>query len=1418
MVKNTTLFEVAWEVCNKVGGIHTVVSTKALQACEQFGENYYLFGPDLGQKNGFEETQEPAWETLERIAKVNGLKCRFGRWKIPGRPKVILINFKDRYNQNQLLYELWQDYGVDSLTGGWDYVEPVMFSTACGDAIAAFYRGVVEPNEGAAVAQFHEWMCGAGILALKKKAPAVATVFTTHATMLGRSMAGGGLDIYAQMNQINPQREAASYNVTAKCSMEAIAAREADCFTTVSTITADEAAAFLSRRPDCVTPNGLDLRTIPDYSSNRTAPLACRAKILEAASRLLRHRLPQETRIVMISGRYEFHNKGIDLFLDAMAGVNKDLWESGISVLALCAVMGGHTGPDEAALSGDPDRRPEKGTNWITSHHVYDGPRDPILQACARTHLDNRPENPVQVLFIPAALDGQDGFLNLTYDEVLSACDLGAFPSWYEPWGYTPQEAAAFAVPTVTTDLSGFGQWARGIDEKGERGVTIIPRSRCSYEDTVEKLRSYLVSFVRLSGESLERIRSSVRKLAELSDWKIFYRQYLNAYTLAEENAAIRGSAQPSTTIDDDKLESVFSGASSTTPLLHGFTSTAKLPAPLSRLRELALNLWWTWHPEYWDLFRQISPALWESSGHNPLELFSKVDHGRFVELAEDAAYKALYDQAAAELDEYMSVAPGCASPHITPSHPVAYFSTEYGIHESLPIYSGGLGVLSGDHLKSASDLNIPLVGVGLLYKSGYFTQSISPEGKQVAQYPENNFRLLPVTRVKNQQTGEHLNVTLDFPGRTLYARVWKVQVGRIPLYLLDTDTPKNTEEDRKITAQLYVADRDTRIRQEIVLGMGGVRMLGALKLHPVTYHMNEGHSAFMVLERIRSQCLTRGLSFEAARELVRGDSVFTTHTPVDAGNEKFSMDLMHRYFDGWVKQLGLTWQDLQNLGCPEGQSGSFEMTLLALNHAFHSNGVSRLHGGVSRAMWQPNWKGIPTDEVPIGHITNGVHLASYAGEPVRTLLNNELDERWTSLKPEDAQWDKLREIPDEHLWDAKQSQKKELLNLLNANLPGIFKKNGTPRAEQRRIADALKEAPLIIGFARRFAPYKRAALIFADLKRLERILCDPERPVILVFAGKAHPADVQGAELIQKVIQISRQPEISGRIFFIENYNLAVARAMVQGCDVWLNTPRRPYEASGTSGMKAAVNGTLNLSVSDGWWCEGANGSNGWTIGPKVTSLSDAPQEQSDYSDAESLYTLLEEEIIPLYFSQDKNGIPHQWLKYVKNCIATLSPQFSSNRMVAQYLDECYSPAASRHSRLRADNCLLPRVLSEWKKDVGARFQSLKIDQVQINGLRQNSIACTEPLSVRAVVVPGAMKPEELEIQFVAGRSDLRDFTVKPDAVTLALEGKDSQNRLIYKGTYTPTHNGRYLYGIRALPVTEGLASHFDTKLIVWG
>jgi starch phosphorylase len=705
-----------------------------------------------------------------------------------------------------------------------------------------------------------------------------------------------------------------------------------------------------------------------------------------------------------------------------------------------------------------------------------------------------------------------------------------------------------------------------------------------------------------------------------------------------------------------------------------------ELPEEVSGLRELAYNLWWTWNPRARRMFSSIYPGLW-AIYRNPVELLINIEPHHWESLLEDETFLTTYKTVLREFHTYMSTKDTWFAKH-HPEYqggPFGYFSTEFGWHESLHGYSGGLGVLSGDHCKSASDLGLPFVAVGLLYQHGYFEQEIEPDGRQQHFYPNYDFSRLPV-RALLGENGRQLTVGVDFPGRTVYARVWLAQVGRVPALLLDTDTTKNDPADRPITGQLYVGGRDMRICQEIVLGVGGVRALQALGIEPACWHMNEGHSAFLGLERVR-QYVKQGMSFADACKEVAKNSVFTTHTPVPAGNEAFDVDLIRKYFKHYAEEVGAPLEQLIEMGLSYPGRGHqpFSLTVLAIHLSGYCNAVSQLHGKVSNDMWRHVYKGVKPHEQPIHAITNGVHTETWLGYQMSELFDKYLTPAWRDNLMDELFWKRgIANIPDKELWEVHNLQKENLIRFARAKVRAQLARHGASPDELRSVEHLLDPQALTIGFARRFATYKRADLVFRDLERLRAILKNEQMPVQILFAGKAHPADKPGQELIQRIWEISRYSDLRGHIVFLENYNMRVARMLVQGADVWLNTPRRPHEASGTSGMKAAANGAINFSIPDGWWCEAmtADDSNGWTIG--TGQVFDNPDMQ-DYEDSESLYDILEDKIVPLYYKRDNTGLPREWIKIMKTSIATITPRFSAARMVRDYAEQAYLPAAQR-------------------------------------------------------------------------------------------------------------------------------------------
>jgi starch phosphorylase len=703
---------------------------------------------------------------------------------------------------------------------------------------------------------------------------------------------------------------------------------------------------------------------------------------------------------------------------------------------------------------------------------------------------------------------------------------------------------------------------------------------------------------------------------------------------------------------------------------------SAKLPQRIARLEELAYNFWWSWHREARDLFKILDYPLWRSTNHNPVQMLLEVSSEQLEELASDPLFLRQYDAVLMALDTDMCNGhlwfPG-KYPDLM-SRPIAYFSAEFGLHQSLPIYAGGLGVLAGDHCKEASDVGMHLVAVGFLYEMGYFRQRITADGWQEAIYPHFKPEEIAVREAPNND-GEYLFVPIEVGDNTVYLQVWHVQVGRTHLYLMDSNHDLNAPWEQELTTRLYGGDQEMRIQQEIVLGIGGVRVLRALRIEPVVFHLNEGHSAFLVLERMR-ELVEAGQSFEEACKMVQATTLFTTHTPVPAGHDVFSFHLIEKYFHNYWPRLGLSREQFLELGCCEGDRQGFNMTVLALRMCGQRNGVSKLHGDVSRRMWQSLWPDKPVEEVPITHVTNGVHAPSWVGGAMNRVYRKHLGPDWIEKHDDPALWERIPDVPDEELWDAHVHLKHKLMTLMRERARrGRIEGQMTP--EQVLCAGTLLDPDaLIIGFARRFATYKRADIIFHDLERLKRLLHDRRRPVQFIFAGKAHPADDGGKRLLQRVYNIAKDPATGGRIAFIEDYDLQVARYLVQGVDVWLNTPRRPYEASGTSGQKVALNGIPNLSVLDGWWAEGYNGANGWAI--DTGQQHDDPEAQ-DAAVAEVLYRLLEDEVVPLFYKRDADDVPRGWVQVMKEAIRTAAPVFCTRRMVKEYTERFYVPAAQR-------------------------------------------------------------------------------------------------------------------------------------------
>jgi phosphorylase/glycogen(starch) synthase len=1407
---NSWLFEISWEVCNKVGGIHTVLGSKAAQAMIAFGDRYIALGPLLDRNPGFEPCDPPKdlKPSLERLENM-GIRIAVGRWDVPGKPWAWLIGFQNAIpSHEKLLFQLWNDFGVDSMSGSWDYIEPVLFSTAA----AMVVKEVSDDMESADIfAHFHEWMSGAGVLHLKKHAPSVCTVLTTHATMLGRAMSGSGVDIYERLEEIEPSQEAKVFDVTAKHSMESVSAREADCFTTVSNITRREAANLLGTNPEVVTVNGFNLEGFADPAEVKKTRASSRELLLDLASRFLERDLkPDKTLLVATSGRYEFHNKGIDLLLDSLSDLDEALakTDADVTVVTFLLVSCGYAGlSDEARRRLKKERYDIEKYAGIATHHLGDAEHDPIVQRCRERHLDNTSGKRCCVIFIPVYLDGNDGILNLEYYDALAGMDLTVFPSFYEPWGYTPMESAAFAVPTVTADRAGFGQWVMEMHPQGTPGVQVLKRLEEDYDTARHKLAHYLDDFTRWSPKERAARSVDARRIAEEATWVHFYPRYIEAYEYAANIRTERIAGVQRMEAAPGKMVS-FSGVNTTQPRLRSFMVVTELPTALVRLRELADNLWWVWHRDSQELFEWMGGRKWEECGHNPTLLLDTMDQERLNQLAEDSEFMARFAGVMARFDEYMAARNHADVQGITWSRPISYFSMEFGLHESIPIYSGGLGLLAGDHIKSASDLNLPFIGVSLLYKNGFFHQRINGNGDQVVEYLENNFATMPVTPLHNGDA-DKLLLALDLPGRTVYAQIWEIKVGRAILYLLDTDVVENSRSDRDITSRLYDPSSKGRIEQEIILGVGGVRLLKALNMEPAIYHLNEGHSAFLLFERIRQLMLIDGVDFATAKEVVRGSTVFTMHTPVPAGNERFEKSLVENYFRGYAAEMGVPWDALWNLGHIYAEEADhLNMTVLALQLSCIRNGVSRLHGDVSRRMWMDLWRGFLLGEIPVGHITNGVHITSWLDERLRHDIEEScsLSVHQTLLDGND--WNCLDALDDHRLWDTHVALKHRLYDEVRRSISNQWTREGEPPNRLKAFLDALNPDHLTLCFARRCTAYKRPTLLFHNLQRAKEILCG-ERPVNIIFAGKSHPADTLGASFINLICRLAKQDDFLGRVIFLESYDIRLARLLVSGADVWLNNPTRLMEASGTSGMKAAANGVPNCSILDGWWDEAFDGRNGWAVGSGLTYESQVNQ---DIVDADNLYATLETEVVPEFYDRD-GGIPHSWLSRMKDSMKTAFRQYSTHRMVHDYIGDMYIPAIALSARRNKDNYLLAQEIGEWRKRIPGRFSTVTIRDVHVDGLHGDVFKLGSQLTVTAKVDRGQLLDEEVLAELVVSTPN---DEVIIDAIPMKLKHTEG-NILEFRASYSPATSGQVRYGVRVLPTHPGLSGKWDTRLIRW-
>ena len=833
----------------------------------------------------------------------------------------------------------------------------------------------------------------------------------------------------------------------------------------------------------------------------------------------------------------------------------------------------------------------------------------------------------------------------------------------------------------------------------------------------------------------------------------------------------------------------------------------ANLPKNLNKLQEIATNLWWVWNSDAKNIFRHIDLDAWHQAQSNPIVLLNTISYERMLELSKDKKFMAQLDKTYAEFRAYMD------EPKDPKKPSVAYFSMEYGLTHVLKIYSGGLGVLAGDYLKEASDCNVDMTAIGFLYRYGYFTQTLSPEGQQIAKYEAQNFSNLPITQVKNAD-GTPMIIDVPYPDRLVHAYLWKVAVGRINLYLLDTDNEMNSEFDRQITHQLYGGDWENRIKQEIMLGMGGVLALNKLGIKKDVYHCNEGHAAFMGLQRMLDLVEKEGLNFQQALEVVRASGLYTCHTPVPAGHDYFEEGLFYKYMNMFPARLGIEWHDLIGMGRqnPEDNTERFSMSVFALNTCQEANGVSWLHGEVSKKMFAPVWPGYFEEELHVDYVTNGVHMPTWAASEWKTIYKETFPKEWFNDQSNLAMWAPYNDLPEEKIWATRMKLKCKLIAYLKEQFRDNWMKS---QGDPARIVRALQEMNpdnLIIGFGRRFATYKRAHLLFTDLERLDKLVNNPDRPVQFLFTGKAHPADGGGQGLIKRIIEISRMPQFLGKIIFLENYDMRLAKRLISGVDIWLNTPTRPLEASGTSGEKAQMNGVLNFSVLDGWWKEGYVEGAGWALTDVRTYENQAHQDQLD---AATIYQMLEKEIIPLYYAKNSKGYSPEWIQTIKNSVTKITPRFTTKRMMDDYFEKFYNKLAKRHALLGADNYKVAKEIVAWKQNIVAHWDSIEVVSSTLNA-KSAELSVGNKCTIAVELDTKGLNDKGIGVELVAVRTSTHNnnklFEVKPLELV-----QTKGSRLFFETEYQLAYAGGMKFGLRMYPKNDLLPHRMDFCYVRW-
>jgi phosphorylase/glycogen(starch) synthase len=1248
-------------------------------------------------------------------------------------------------------------------------------------------------------------MTGTGILYLKERVPQVGTVFTVHATVVGRNIAANGLPLYKNLENYNPEAIARQFGVMAKFSLEKLAAHEADFFTTQSQVTNNECRHFLDKEADLLTPNGFNDSWVPVKEEYIEKRARSREKVLEVSAAITGQEYSKDTILILTSGRNEIRNKGIDVFIDSMGLLNRQS-KLPQTVIAVIAVSSGHNIPKKDLLDhmSKKDFSHARQENYCT-HGLSEPENDLILQRIKANNLLNRPEDKVKIIYIPTYLNGSDGIFNLNYYDLLVGFDGTVFPSYYEPWGYSAQESLSFHIPSITTSISGFGQWIKTLFPAIKDCTAVINRDDDNDNEVIESIVKHILSCSAKPEKDIIKARIKAYEISRTALWKNLIDNFKEAYSEALEVTAARADLfsgkQPQ--VLTPSLKSVVDK-----PEWRKVLIQQRIPENLASMERLAKNLWWSWNYEGSELFELINKERWYEFKFNPIALIESLSFNELQELSTNEKFVNKLNRVTGAFDAYMAQASE------KPKDQIAYFSMEYGLHDTVKIFSGGLGMLAGDYLKEASDSNYNIIGIGLLYRYGYFTQSLSIFGDQIAIYTPQKFTHLPLIPIRDEN-GNWLKISFALPGRTMYAKVWRCDVGRVPLFLMDTDIDENEEADRSITHQLYGGDLENRLRQELLLGIGGIRMLDLMGYKPDVYHSNEGHSAFIGLERLRKLIQNEKLTFPQAMEMVRSSTLFTTHTPVPAGHDTFPEDLLRRYLSHYPDHMNLKWEQFMNLGrmVEYDVNEKFSMSVLAAKLSQEINGVSRIHGRVTREMFVKLYQGYYPEELHIGYVTNGVHLPTWTAKSWLQLYSKEFGDGFFADQSNPHYWKNIHNVNDETIWTMKLKQKGQMTEYLLQHLyADMTRRHENPKLIFK-IKDAVNPKALTIGFARRFATYKRAHLLFSNLDRLSRIINNKEKPVQFMFAGKAHPNDKAGQDLIKRIYEISHMPEFVGKIFFFENYDMEVAKYLIKGVDIWLNTPTRPLEASGTSGEKAVMNGVVNFSVLDGWWAEGYKPNAGWALKEEATY--DNHQFQ-DELDAETIYSILEEEIIPIYYDVNEQNVPVKWVSYIKNTISEIAPHFTMKRQLDDYIRQYYNPLLKRSRIMAGKNYEMARHIASWKRKVMRGWESIEVISVKTPDSNVKPLSLGESFKAEIVLDLNELSGTDIGIEVLFGKK-INDEVQEPSFTEEMTLMRTEKNLVSFACDIPINQAGVYDFVFRLFPKSPLLPHRQDFNLVKW-